>query len=314
MTNMSTDAGRGFEADPLRHIPPALLNSADIQAYQEACKLIRGEEFDTRRLKAACYKVLCRGDVYWSDSTNHRKQQRIDGDQSYTLPRNGIAYISPDVQFCLPDFIAARFNLTIGLVHRGLLLGTGPLIDPGFEGRLLIPLHNLTTRDVELKASDGLIWVEFTKLSPDQCQEYAGKKFDFVRSFKPEEKNRPVEHYFAKTDGVPPQSSLADNARRWQEALDGARGAQKEAEALARRFEWIGIGAMIAAIVAVLGLVVTTLSLVRDANEWVSDHQRGSTQELQLKLNALRERLDAIDQEAQRRQSKSVAPDAKAEK
>lgn len=48
---------------------------------------------------------------------------------------------------------------------RGCLLGTGPIVDPGFEGRIMIPVHNLTANIDELKAGDGLIRVEFTKLS-----------------------------------------------------------------------------------------------------------------------------------------------------
>ena len=45
------------------------------------------------------------------------------------------------------------------------MLGTGPLIDPGFGGQILIPLHNLTDNDYELCGGDGIIWVEFTKVS-----------------------------------------------------------------------------------------------------------------------------------------------------
>ena len=47
-------------------------------------------------------------------------------------------------------------------------MGTGPLVDPGFEGKLLIPLHSLTADDYEIEAGEGLIWVEFTKLSPNE--------------------------------------------------------------------------------------------------------------------------------------------------
>ncbi len=29
------------------------------------------------------------------------------------------------------------------IVYKGLLLGTGPIVDPGFVGKLYIPLHKL---------------------------------------------------------------------------------------------------------------------------------------------------------------------------
>jgi deoxycytidine triphosphate deaminase len=309
---MNANVERGFAADPLKHIPAALLNSADIQAYQAACQLIRDEPFDhsPARLKAASYQILCRGDVFWSDpaSDGRRQKERIGGGKSFTLRRNSIAFISPDVQFCLPDYIAARFNLTISLVHKGLLLGTGPLIDPGFEGRLLIPLHNLTTFDVELKETDGLIWVEFTKLSPDQTQKVDDKVYVFRPSFEPDQKNRSVEHYFGKTGGVPPQSSLADNARKWKEALDGANAARERAEALSKRLQRISIGAIAATAIAIVALVVTTVSLVRDANQWVSDASKNAMQEMKSELGALKQQVETVDKELRRRPSEATKP------
>ena len=69
--------------------------------------------------------------------------------------------IEPTIR--LPDYIAIRFNLRIKHVHRGLLLGTGPLVDPGFEGNILIPLHNLTSEAYRIRGNEGLIWIQFTK-------------------------------------------------------------------------------------------------------------------------------------------------------
>jgi prefoldin subunit 5 len=46
-----------------------------------------------------------------------------------------------------------------------LLLGTGPIVDPGFNGKLFIPLHNLTSNRYVIKKNAQLISVEFTKLS-----------------------------------------------------------------------------------------------------------------------------------------------------
>ena len=67
----------------------------------------------------------------------------------------------------MPAYIVARFNLKISLVYKGLLLGTGPIVDPCFEGRLSIPLHNLTHNNYTLLGGDTLIAMEFTKTSPN---------------------------------------------------------------------------------------------------------------------------------------------------
>jgi deoxycytidine triphosphate deaminase len=86
-------------------------------------------------------------------------------DQGLVVPKNGIIFVETDLDFRIPDFIALRFNLQIKHVHRGLLLGTGPLVDPGFVGKLCIPIHNLTDEDYYIDKNDGLIWIEFTKTS-----------------------------------------------------------------------------------------------------------------------------------------------------
>ncbi|KRA42033.1 hypothetical protein ASD80_09920 [Devosia sp. Root635] len=84
-------------------------------------------------------------------------------DEFLVIPKNSIVFVECDLDFRLPEFIALRFNLQIKHVHRGLLLGTGPLVDPGYWGKLCIPLHNLTDEDYLIKKSEGSIWLEFTK-------------------------------------------------------------------------------------------------------------------------------------------------------
>jgi hypothetical protein len=79
-------------------------------------------------------------------------------------------------------------DIDAGADH-GPLLGTGPLVDPGFRGKLLIPMHNLTASDYELATKEALIWIEFTKTtyncepieseaaSPRPFEEFPDKKW-----------------------------------------------------------------------------------------------------------------------------------------
>lgn len=284
-----------FKNDPFTDIKPALLNSADIQAYQEVCGLIEGEEFSFKRLKSASYEITFKGDGYWWDLKGPQQRQRIEGDKPFLIKKNSIAYISPDVKFTLPDFMAMRFNLRINLVHRGLLLGTGPLVDPGFEGRLLIPLHNLTSQDIDVYAKDGLIWVEFTKISlltdpSANTTTRAGKKYVF-KPFPPEKKNLTSTDYFTAAGRGPFKSSLAELLESATEVLKTIR-------------QWSFFGA-IAGAVGIAALVISALqfgmqstSTIRDANQWVQD----SRQELAKKYveskeatDELRARLDALE-------------------
>lgn len=151
-----------------------------------------------QRLKPASYEIPFRGEVYHWNEDNCKVTTRIEkpGDK-YELNKNSIAFVCLDTIFQVPEYIALRFNLRITHVHRGLLLGTGPLIDPGFAGRLLIPLHNLTNNSYVFNYEDGFIWVEFTKLNVP----LAAKNYTFMAAEFPEDKKRKnASYYFEKAN------------------------------------------------------------------------------------------------------------------
>ena len=170
MTTNDTDwtDHRFYKQDPFPEIEPALLNSADITRYVGKGCLLEVDSFDRGRMKPASYEMRFLGELYdWEedDGRLQKRSRKIGDGECVTLYKNSISYLWTKERLRLPEYVAARFNLRIREVHKGLLLGTGPLIDPGFGGRLLIPLHNLTDNDYVLIGGKGIIWVEFTKVS-----------------------------------------------------------------------------------------------------------------------------------------------------
>jgi deoxycytidine triphosphate deaminase len=158
--------------DPFENkIPRALLSEEHIKDYVRVtgmlCPFYPNDE---SRLKAASYEAWPLRFIRWDEhgkkiitnfvSQEERRRYEACG---YELPANSITFVQIESKIRLPNYIALRFNLRITHVHRGLLLGTGPLVDPGFAGDLLIPLHNLTSEPYRMKA--GVIWIEFTKTS-----------------------------------------------------------------------------------------------------------------------------------------------------
>jgi deoxycytidine triphosphate deaminase len=160
--------------DPFPLIPTALLNSSDFYNYVAATGMVC--PFEEEHLKAASYSIRI-GDqvVYFNDSEGF-SEILLGDNQPFKVPANSITFIKTKEVFRLPPYIAMRFNLKINNVHRGILLGTGPLVDPGFEGHLLIPLHNLTTNTYYFHEDETFVWAEFTKISPhsgwdNSCEE-----------------------------------------------------------------------------------------------------------------------------------------------
>lgn len=150
--------------DPFPLIPAALLNSSDFYNYAAATGMVW--PFEEAQLKSASYSIRIGDKVTYWDGANKLREITLKSNQQFEVPANSITFIQTKEKFRLPFYIAMRFNLKINNVHRGILLGTGPLVDPGFEGHLLIPFHNLTTNRYYFHENETFVWAEFTKISP----------------------------------------------------------------------------------------------------------------------------------------------------
>lgn len=229
-------------SDPFPEIADALLNSADIYDYVRITGMLH--PFYPEKVKSGSYEAAIGGHCIWWDENGNRQEKLLsedEGKEQFLLKANSIAFVQVEPKFRLPDYIALRFNLKISHVHRGILLGTGPLIDPGFEGRLLIPLHNLTTNDYPLQFGKGLIWIEFTKMSAlpgpgrDQPNDLGltrkGRYIDFPEDKKWKE---PI-YYLTNAYEGPIRSSIPEAVRESsqssQDSAESAASSKRDAEA-----------------------------------------------------------------------------------
>lgn len=151
--------------DPFPNIPSALLNSADIHDYIEKTGMV--EPYDPSFLKSSSYEAQIGNRAFYWDQDGWQRIVELTEEATVRLDPNSLVFFETKQKFRLPYYMAIRFNLRITNVHRGLLLGTGPLVDPGFAGHLLIPIHNLTNNTYSFRGGEEFIWVEFTKISPN---------------------------------------------------------------------------------------------------------------------------------------------------
>jgi deoxycytidine triphosphate deaminase/cell division protein FtsL len=306
--------------DPLREVPPALLNSGDILDYIRITGMVHPFRTEAeqlkRKLKPASLELDFLGEVFFIDKEKQKEKQNvgpieIDKDTPFTIPNNSIVYVSLRTKFRLPHYIAMRFNLQITHVHRGLLLGTGPLVDPGFCGNLLIPLHNLTSRDYSVAGGDGLIWVEFTKVSPhrewnrgfpysvlDWSTQGRHDASSLVK-FSPGKRNRTPQQYFNRAShGYPSASSIPEML-----------AAANDAVRTFKRIAWAGgITLTIAILSLIIGIIYPTLSLISDANKYVADYKSTIT-EYRNSLDELQQKIDTLEANARfNDREKSLSP------
>ena len=256
------------QPDPFENVPPSLLSAEHIRDYVLKTGAIG--PFHTgggrhSRLKKASYEGRIGKCAYRYNKRGMLESVPLEGDLK--VGANSIVFVECNLDFRLPDFIALRFNLQIRHVHRGLLLGTGPLVDPGYWGRLCIPLHNLTDEDYSIPLEEGLIWVEFTKTTVNQ---YGGGSLGRppldekeghweIREFV-ERAARPIGD---AGESVPIRSSISKVRTLAERAESNAKRAK-------RRASGIGIGSAVVATIGLVALAVGLATFVQDAYDAVA--------------------------------------------
>lgn len=266
-------SGQNPAKDPFPKSPAALLSADDIIKYVEKTGMISpfdGRSGDKSPLKAASYESKIGSEAFIYEKGVNYPQKIYDGSQDFLeIPANSIVFVESDIYFRLPPFMAVRFNLQINHVHRGLLLGTGPLVDPGFWGKLCIPLHNLTNEAYHIAKNDGLIWIEFTKTSSNPTYGRPPSNTDFPNIKGMIEKAaKPI---FENAAPIAIRSSIPDMVevanKNSEDAAAAAKSAANEAQSAkvdakgaldqADKMRGYNFFAMIAAAGAILGISVT---------------------------------------------------------
>ena len=257
------DAG---QPDPYPAIPPSLLAAEHIKDYVLKTGAIapfyeKGGRHS--RVKSATYegRIGDRAYVY----NKKGRLESLEFDKKLTVDANSIVFVECDLDFRLPNYLALRFNLQIRHVHRGLLLGTGPLVDPGYWGKLCIPLHNLTDEDYSISRNDGLIWVEFTKTTADQKRatrvgrpplEPVETKSGYwdIKEF--------IERAATPRDGIGPavaiRSSISKVRRRADSAATSAKKAQRWVSRIGIATAVVGAATVVALVYALVVVIQTT--------------------------------------------------------
>ena len=310
---------RWKDVDPFPNVAPALLNAADIDDYMRATAMVF--PYDSIKRKTASYALSVGTEIaYWdADKPETAPIRTLPVGAQVTIPPNSLVYVRTAQEFQLPNYMAVRFNLHIDLVHKGLLLGTGPLVDPGFFGRLMVPLHNLTSNTYVLAVGDDFIWAEFTKTSlaerwrqdvPDRPPA-SGELVEFP----PRKENKSLAHYLHKArlghERLQPglshqalQNAIPDAIQKTrktaQDAKASANKAKRRVTGMRNIMAGLGLLAFIGAAATLFSQVQasrsafqTTLGLVKDTDKNVSQ-QDARLRALETEVARLRnERLGA---------------------
>jgi deoxycytidine triphosphate deaminase len=331
------------KVDPFPDIPPALLSSGHIQAYIARTGLVYpyfpSTDPKKEKLTQASLTMTIGPEVMrWDDKENRQYDDSLKKGAEIILPPNSITFLRPAERVNLPDYIAARFNLRIVHVHRGLLLGTGPLLDPGFKGYPMIPVHNLTDNEYRVQVGDDFIGVEFTKIeigdkgleeinrsqdSPFKYIENMGKTLDFefpryIAKNVPQRKvksslsaviDRANKVVVEVKDTVEKQIKLSNDAVHEQNK--NSRDAVEKMESQGRKQIIIGAITLAALLISAYALTITSLDIIDRAGEKINTQNNNfvSSKEFQDKIEQLQEKLNALESAFRSQEKSSTSSD-----
>jgi len=313
--------------DPFPDIKPALLNRADIMNYVAATGMIY--PFNPDDLKPASYVLRLGSPCIFFDENGDKKQIKIQRGEQFISKSNSISFASVKGFFQFPDYIAGRFNLRIKNVYRGLLLGTGPLVDPGFVGKLSFPLHNLTLNDYVFMYDENMIWMEFTKLSENQkwITELPEKnQFERKGFYEPNIKFKKRvlwnvnDYIFRAEPHRPVRSSIPEEMKKNQEVIKHAQdildkakldaetakkdaeqarieseNAKRIAERVEKRERTISIAVALIVLISLTAITVTVVQLYCDMKKYVVETEKRINQDVSKNNQMYLESLKKID-------------------
>ena len=265
--------------DPFPDIAPALLNTADLIDYIAATGMLHPFTIDRAKpadmLKPASCGMRLHGEVLYFEGREPKEARKItrtlEPGEELVLEPNSITYVTLEPVLRLPDYIAARFNLTIREIYRGILVGTGPLVDPGFVGHIYLPLHNLTCNEYVLTGGEPVAWMEFTKISPNKSWHDTynshGRCAPYV-PFPDRKRELTLDKYLARASSKPIMSSIPVSIEKAERSVDRVRRAVQRQVRIVGAFSFL---ALVAVAIALAGVVITVANLVEDSNSSRTD-------------------------------------------
>jgi len=143
------------------------------QQIRETCKKgdIIIEPFSENQLQPATYDLRVGNQ---GATTSSKKLVNIKETGYLLLAPGDFGVVTVLEEIRMGSQYAGRFGLRSKYARKGLIATTGPQIDPGYHGRLIVAITNLTPKNVSLPYKDEFISVEFHRLEEPAKKPYNG--------------------------------------------------------------------------------------------------------------------------------------------
>lgn len=122
--------------------------------------------FIARNVRLSSYDLTIGEEIYsgknGTSSTVHT--ETLQSRQAFTIPAHGVCFILSEETITLPHDITAKVSLRMSLVYRGLILTSQPPFDPGYVGKVIMMVHNLSSEPINLQRGDRIVTMELMQV------------------------------------------------------------------------------------------------------------------------------------------------------
>ena len=119
------------------------------------------DPFLKENLKPAAYELRV-GFKYSVAGQSHD----LNLDQELVIPKFEVAVIEILETINMPKFMIGRWNIRTKWAYKGLIWVGGPQVDPGYRGKLLCPIWNLSNADFRVRSGEAIAVMDFAFTTP----------------------------------------------------------------------------------------------------------------------------------------------------
>ena len=142
-----------------------VLSKTDIEKY---CDKGLIEPYNKKYVQTCSYDLTFSGEYYYYHKKDGNRVKirnlKSDDDKLY-IPADAICYVLTTESVKMPNNLTASISLSFGLIKKGVMLAAQPPYDPGYEGKTVALLHNLSDEEVEISKGDHILNIVFNELS-----------------------------------------------------------------------------------------------------------------------------------------------------
>ena len=142
-----------------------ILSKADIQERCINEKLVY--PFKENMIKSCSYDFTFGGQYYFytPEDKENVNVQTLRGNETLKIPADAICYIITEEAVNMPNDLTASISLAFGLIKKGVMLSAQPPFDPGYKGKTVALLHNLSNDVVEIQKGQHVLNIVFEMLT-----------------------------------------------------------------------------------------------------------------------------------------------------